>query len=183
MIGALRQCARRSVVTSTSLAPVSARALSSTALRRSDAASSAGSASTYTNIKVSDEAGGKVRLITLNRPKALNALNSELFHELNDATEKADNDPNVGAIVLTGSEKAFAAGADIKEMAPMQFSSAYKNNFLSHWTKITTIRKPIIAAVSGYAVSRKWGMRSHHVYSHSPIAPAQHSSVEAASWR
>ena len=155
MIGALRQCTRRSLAATAGVAqaPLSYRSLSSSAVRLSAAVDS----SSYTNIKVSDEAEGKVRLITLNRPKALNALNSALFHELNDATENADNDPNVGAIVITGSEKAFAAGAEIKEMAPMNFSSAYKNNFLGHWTKITTIRKPIIAAVSGYAVSsRGW---------------------------
>lgn len=93
-----------------------------------------------------------VTQITLNRPKALNALNSALFHELNDAAEKADEDEAIGAIVLTGSEKAFAAGADIKEMREKTFQSAYKNNFLGHWTKLTTIRKPIIAAVSGHAL-------------------------------
>lgn len=93
-----------------------------------------------------------VTQITLNRPKALNALNSALFHELNDAAEKADEDEAIGAIVLTGSEKAFAAGADIKEMREKTFQSAYKNNFLGHWTKLITIRKPIIAAVSGHAL-------------------------------
>lgn len=93
-----------------------------------------------------------VTLITLNRPKALNALNSALFHEINDATLKADEDESIGAIVLTGSEKAFAAGADIKEMKDKEFASAYKSNFLGHWTKLTTIRKPILAAVSGHAL-------------------------------
>ncbi|CDR99420.1 probable enoyl-CoA hydratase precursor, mitochondrial [Sporisorium scitamineum] len=105
----------------------------------------------YQNILVSSPAKG-VTLITLNRPKALNALNSALFHELNEATEIADNDPEVGAIVLTGSEKAFAAGADIKEMKDKQYADAYKTNFLGHWTKLTTVRKPIIAAVSGFAL-------------------------------
>lgn len=90
--------------------------------------------------------------ITLNRPKALNALNSALFHEINEATQKADEDDTIGAIVLTGSEKAFAAGADIKEMKDKEFASAYKSNFLGHWTKLTTLRKPIIAAVSGHAL-------------------------------
>ena len=89
----------------------------------------------YENIVVS-QPKPSVTLITLNRPKALNALNSALFHELNDATEKADNDANVGAIVLTGSEKAFAAGADIKEMKDKEFQDAYKTNFLGHWTKL-----------------------------------------------
>lgn len=93
-----------------------------------------------------------VTLITLNRPKSLNALNSALFHEINDATLKADENESIGAIVLTGSEKAFAAGADIKEMKDKEFASAYKSNFLGHWTKLTTIRKPILAAVSGHAL-------------------------------
>lgn len=112
---------------------------------------SSATAKEYQNILVSSPAKG-VTLITLNRPKALNALNSALFHELNEATEIADNDPEVGAIVLTGSEKAFAAGADIKEMKDKQYADAYKTNFLGHWTKLTTVRKPIIAAVSGFAL-------------------------------
>jgi enoyl-CoA hydratase len=92
-------------------------------------------------------------LITLNRPKALNALNSDLFHELNKAVEDFDNDASVGAMVLTGNERAFAAGADIKEMRESNYIENYKTNFLLHWTKITTVRKPIIAAVNGFAVS------------------------------
>lgn len=111
--------------------------------------------STYNNIIVS-QPKPSVTLITLNRPKALNALNSELFHEINAATAAADDDAAVGAIVITGSEKAFAAGADIKEMKDKEFAAAYKSNFLGHWTKLTTIRKPIIAAVSGHAVSRSF---------------------------
>ncbi|TFK44499.1 enoyl-CoA hydratase [Crucibulum laeve] len=93
-----------------------------------------------------------VVLITLNRPKALNALSSPLFQELNQALEEADKDDTVGAMVLTGSEKAFAAGADIKEMKDKQFADVYKNKFLEDWAKITQLRKPIIAAVSGYAL-------------------------------
>jgi len=93
-----------------------------------------------------------VSLITLNRPKALNALNSELFSELNAALEEADNDADISAIVLTGSEKAFAAGADIKEMKDKQFADAYKSNFLVDWTRMSSIRKPIVGAVSGYAL-------------------------------
>ncbi|CBQ69389.1 probable enoyl-CoA hydratase precursor, mitochondrial [Sporisorium reilianum SRZ2] len=124
----------------------STRSLSTSLPRLSSAA-----AKEYQNILVSSPAKG-VTLITLNRPKALNALNSALFHELNEATEIADNDPEVGAIVLTGSEKAFAAGADIKEMKDKQYADAYKTNFLGHWTKLTTVRKPIIAAVSGFAL-------------------------------
>jgi len=93
-----------------------------------------------------------VSLITLNRPKALNALSSPLMLELSKALEDADTDDTVRAIVLTGSDKAFAAGADIKEMKDKQYSDVYKNQFLEDWTKITKIRKPIIAAVSGYAL-------------------------------
>ncbi|PGH07090.1 hypothetical protein AJ79_06368 [Helicocarpus griseus UAMH5409] len=94
-----------------------------------------------------------VGLITLNRPKALNALSSPLFRELNDALTKYDEDKDIGAIILTGSEKAFAAGADIKEMAPLTFASAYSNNFIAPWSHLAnTIRKPVIAAVSGYAL-------------------------------
>ncbi|KAG5729526.1 hypothetical protein E4T56_gene4597 [Termitomyces sp. T112] len=93
-----------------------------------------------------------VALVTLNRPKALNALSSPLFVELNQAFHKADADPSVSAIVLTGSDKAFAAGADIKEMKDIEFADAYKNRFLENWAEMTRIRKPIIAAVSGYAL-------------------------------
>ncbi|KAH8691234.1 enoyl-CoA hydratase/isomerase family protein [Talaromyces proteolyticus] len=94
-----------------------------------------------------------VGLITLNRPKALNALSSPLFEELNDALSKYDGDKEIGAIVITGSEKAFAAGADIKEMAPLTFSSAYSNNFIAPWSHLAnSIRTPVIAAVSGYAL-------------------------------
>ncbi|GAK67650.1 clpP/crotonase [Moesziomyces antarcticus] len=136
---ALRTSAPRATLPST-------RSLSTSLPRLSAAA-----AKEYQNILVSSPAKG-VTLITLNRPKALNALNSALFHELNEATEIADNNPEVGAIVLTGSEKAFAAGADIKEMKDKQYADAYKTNFLGHWTKLTTVRKPIIAAVSGFAL-------------------------------
>ncbi|KAF8893941.1 ClpP/crotonase-like domain-containing protein [Infundibulicybe gibba] len=92
-----------------------------------------------------------VALITLNRPKALNALSSPLFVEINTALAQADADPEVGAIVLTGSEKAFAAGADIKEMKDKDYVDVYRNNFLENWS-FSKIRKPVIAAVSGYAL-------------------------------
>ncbi|KAF9781331.1 enoyl-CoA hydratase [Thelephora terrestris] len=105
----------------------------------------------YENLLISTPHSG-VELITLNRPKALNALNSALFVELNEALKKADEDANVGAIVITGSDRAFAAGADIKEMKDKEYSDVYKNKFLENWTLISTIRKPIIAAVSGYAL-------------------------------
>lgn len=106
---------------------------------------------TYTNILTSTPRPG-VALITLNRPKALNALSSALFTELNSALASYESDPSIGAIVLTGSDKAFAAGADIKEMAPLTFSDAYVNNFIAPWSFLTTLRKPVIAAVSGHAL-------------------------------
>ncbi|EDM11899.1 enoyl Coenzyme A hydratase, short chain, 1, mitochondrial, isoform CRA_c [Rattus norvegicus] len=94
-----------------------------------------------------------VGLIQLNRPKALNALCNGLIEELNQALETFEEDPAVGAIVLTGGEKAFAAGADIKEMQNRTFQDCYSGKFLSHWDHITRIKKPVIAAVNGYAVS------------------------------
>jgi enoyl-CoA hydratase len=93
-----------------------------------------------------------VALVTLNRPKALNALNSALVAELNEALRLIDADREIGAIVITGSEKAFAAGADIKEMKDKSFAEVYTAQFLADWQDITSIRKPIIAAVSGYAL-------------------------------
>ncbi|KAK4050821.1 Enoyl-CoA hydratase [Microbotryomycetes sp. JL201] len=113
--------------------------------------SSTATAGEYQNILVSSPAPG-VSLITLNRPKALNALSSPLFHELNAALTKLSTDDSVGAVVLTGSEKAFAAGADIKEMKDKEFAEVYKGDFLAHWTEMTRFRKPIVAAVSGYAL-------------------------------
>ncbi|RAK80746.1 enoyl-CoA hydratase echA [Aspergillus fijiensis CBS 313.89] len=108
--------------------------------------------SAYEHILTSTPKPG-VGLITLNRPKALNALSSPLFRELNDALTKYDEDKDIGAIIITGSEKAFAAGADIKEMAPLTFSAAYTTNFIAPWSHLaTSIRKPVIAAVSGYAL-------------------------------
>lgn len=89
----------------------------------------------------------------LNRPKALNALCTPLINELNEALLAFNASDGVRAIVLTGSEKAFAAGADIKEMAPLTFSQAYVNSFIESWSSLVTqIKKPIIAAVSGHAL-------------------------------
>ncbi|CAO3596790.1 unnamed protein product [Absidia cylindrospora] len=98
------------------------------------------------------ETRGKVGLITLNRPKALNALCGDLFVEVNEALRNYDTNDNIGAVVITGSEKAFAAGADIKEMKDKAFIETYKNNFLGHWAEMTEIKKPILAAVNGYAL-------------------------------
>lgn len=95
---------------------------------------------------------GKVGLITLNRPEALNALNALLIRELNTALMDFEADSNIGAIVITGNEKAFAAGVDIKEMHTKTFVEAYGSDFLAPFDKIGTIRKPIIAAVGGYAL-------------------------------
>ncbi|XP_023564811.1 enoyl-CoA hydratase, mitochondrial [Octodon degus] len=93
-----------------------------------------------------------VGLIQLNRPKALNALCSGLITELNQALEAFEADPAVGAIVLTGGDKAFAAGADIKEMQNQTMQDCYSHKFLSHWDQLTQVKKPVIAAVNGYAL-------------------------------
>lgn len=106
----------------------------------------------YENILIEDSQKPGVALIRLNRPKALNALSSALFKELNGALAQFEADDSVGAIVLTGSDKAFAAGADIKEMQPLTFSEAYVTNFIAPWSTLTTMRKPVIAAVSGHAL-------------------------------
>ena len=99
------------------------------------------------------EARGRVGLVTLNRPKALNALNEDLMGEVVDAFLKFDADDNIGAIVITGSEKAFAAGADIGGMKDWNFMDVYRSDFITrNWDRVKTVRKPIIAAVSGYAL-------------------------------
>lgn len=93
-----------------------------------------------------------VGLITLNRRNALNALCDDLIKQLTSVIEKAENDEQIGALVLTGSHKAFAAGADIKEMQNKQFATNFQSNFLSTWDKVAQCSKPIIAAVNGYAL-------------------------------
>ncbi len=99
------------------------------------------------------ETRGKVGLITLNRPKALNALNDSLIDELDAALDGFEADANIGCIVITGSEKAFAAGADIGAMAGWDFIDVYKANYISrNWDRIPRCRKPIIAAVAGFAL-------------------------------
>lgn len=107
----------------------------------------------YEFIKV-EKAGEKqnVALITLNRPKALNALCNGLMSELSKALDTFESDNSVGAIVLTGNEKAFAAGADIKEMQGNTYAKCIMGNFLNDWTRVAKCQKPIIAAVNGYAL-------------------------------
>uniref|UniRef100_A0A6J0SIG9 Enoyl-CoA hydratase, mitochondrial n=1 Tax=Pogona vitticeps TaxID=103695 RepID=A0A6J0SIG9_9SAUR len=101
-----------------------------------------------------EKRGGRqeVALIQLNRPKALNALCDGLMGELKAALDALEGDPGVGAIVLTGSERAFAAGADIKEMQARTFQDCYRSNFLAHWDRVSRVRKPVIAAVNGFAL-------------------------------
>ncbi|WP_018714532.1 enoyl-CoA hydratase [Brachymonas chironomi] len=106
----------------------------------------------YTCIETRVE-GEKVGIVTLNRPKALNALNDTLMDELGAALKAFDADDKIGCIVVTGSEKAFAAGADIGAMASYNFADAYGGDYITrNWEGIRTIRKPVIAAVSGYAL-------------------------------
>jgi enoyl-CoA hydratase len=97
--------------------------------------------------------GGKVGVIQLNRPKQLNALNNELMDELGAALKAFDADPAIGCMVVTGSEKAFAAGADIGAMASYTFADAYGGDYITrNWETLRSIRKPVIAAVSGFAL-------------------------------
>ncbi|KAK8076418.1 ClpP/crotonase [Apiospora phragmitis] len=110
------------------------------------------SAKTYEYVHVSEPRPG-VGQVTLHRPKALNALCTPLITELNQALTDFQSSDTVSAIVLTGSEKAFAAGADIKEMAPLTFAGAYTSAFIESWSDLTTrIKKPVVAAVSGHAL-------------------------------
>ncbi|MDM0114928.1 enoyl-CoA hydratase [Variovorax sp. J22R133] len=107
---------------------------------------------TYETIEVRIEAG-KVGIITLNRPKALNALNDTLMTELGQALKAFDADEAIGCIILTGSERAFAAGADIAAMAKYSFQDVYKGDYITrNWETIRSIRKPVIAAVAGFAL-------------------------------
>eukprot|EP00924_Labyrinthula_sp_SR-Ha-C_P006144 maker-scaffold_54-snap-gene-1.21-mRNA-1 protein AED:0.30 eAED:0.30 QI:228/1/1/1/1/1/2/293/274 len=108
--------------------------------------------SSYENIIVNPKHAERVALITLNRPKALNALCTPLIEELNHATSILDKDPEIGAMIITGNGKAFAAGADIKEMQPLDFVGNYKGNLFANWADITKIQTPVIAAVNGFAL-------------------------------
>jgi enoyl-CoA hydratase len=104
----------------------------------------------YENLIV--EARGRVGLIRLNRPHALNALNRALMRDLGKALAEFEADKNIGCIIITGSEKAFAAGADIKEMAEKDFAEVYFDDFCADWHQAAAARKPVIAAVAGFAL-------------------------------
>src|SRR3984893_14072313 len=105
---------------------------------------------TYETILV--ERDERVGIITLNRPKALNALNSQVMSEVTTAAAEFDNDRGIGAIIITGSAKAFAAGADIKEMSHLAFSDVFDDDFFAPWAKLAAVRTPTIAAVAGHAL-------------------------------
>ncbi len=105
---------------------------------------------TYQNIIV--ETQGRVGVVRLNRPQALNALNKALIAELTAAIDAFEADDTIGCLLITGSEKAFAAGADIKEMADKSFTEAYLGNFAADWDRVARARKPIVAAVAGFAL-------------------------------
>jgi enoyl-CoA hydratase len=98
------------------------------------------------------ETKGRVGLVRLNRPQALNALNAQVIDELSAALDGFEADDGIGCIVITGSEKAFAAGADIKEMQPKTYMSAFKEDFITKWYRVSNARKPIVAAVAGFAL-------------------------------
>ncbi|UFS95692.1 enoyl-CoA hydratase [Nocardia huaxiensis] len=98
------------------------------------------------------ERKGRVALITLNRPKALNALNSQVLADISAALDELENDNEIGAVVLTGSERAFAAGADIKEMQSKSYMDMFLTDHFAGWDRLVAFRKPIIAAVAGYAL-------------------------------
>ena len=104
----------------------------------------------YENIIVTQE--DRVGIITINRPQAMNALNSKVVAEINAALDGFEKDPHIGCMLITGSDKAFAAGADIKEMQNLSFPSTYLDDFITQWDGIATRRKPLIAAVAGFAL-------------------------------
>ncbi|NQV21031.1 MAG: enoyl-CoA hydratase/isomerase family protein, partial [Rhodospirillales bacterium] len=105
----------------------------------------------YENILV--DVKGPVGIIALNRPDALNALNTGLMNDLSNALDQFEADDDIGAVVITGSERAFAAGADIKEMLPKSYADVYAEDFITrNWERVTTFRKPVLAAVAGYAL-------------------------------
>jgi enoyl-CoA hydratase len=98
------------------------------------------------------ETKGRVGIIRLNRPNALNALNAQLIEEMRQALDGFEADDGIGCIVITGNEKAFAAGADIKEMQSKSYMQAYTEDFISRWDRVARLRKPVVAAVAGFAL-------------------------------
>ena len=106
--------------------------------------------SDYSTILV--ERRDRVAIVTLNRPEALNALNQQLMRELTSACAELDVDPGIGCIVITGSSRAFAAGADIKEMQPLSYMDAFEADLFAGWGKLSAVRTPVIAAVAGFAL-------------------------------
>jgi enoyl-CoA hydratase len=105
---------------------------------------------TYETVVVKRD--GRVGTITLNRPQALNALNSQMMKDVTGAAAEFDDDPDIGAIIITGSAKAFAAGADIKEMSALGFADVFGSDFFAPWAKLAAVRTPTIAAVAGHAL-------------------------------
>jgi len=98
------------------------------------------------------ETRGRVGIVRLNRPNALNALNAQVIEELSAALDSFEANDGIGCIVITGNEKAFAAGADIKEMQSKTYMSAFKEDFITRWYRVASVRKPIVAAVAGFAL-------------------------------
>jgi len=127
------------------------------------------------------ETRGRVGLLTLNRPKALNALNDALMDELGAALLAFDSDDAIGAMVITGSDRAFAAGADITAMQSMTYMDAYRSDFITrNWDTIGRIRKPVIAAVAGYALGGGVNSRCNATSS-SPQIPPDSASPKSSS--
>src|SRR5262247_3064993 len=96
------------------------------------------------------ESEERVGIIRLNRPEALNALNAQLIEEMRQALDRFEADDGIGCIVITGNEKAFAAGADIKQMQSKTYMQAYTEDFISRWDRVASVRKPVVAAVAGF---------------------------------
>lgn len=106
----------------------------------------------FETILVEVDAEARYAVVTINRPEKLNALNTTVQREMADAVESLDADPGIGAIVITGSEKAFAAGADIAEMSELRYPGTFTEDFMGNWARLGRARTPLIAAVSGYAL-------------------------------